>query len=79
MIFCQILGIVFYGRKTMKYSLDTGFPPIAGPRPGLVIWWQPTVTLCFMKYTLAEQIGVRSLETLSRVSMYHSNNKLLYN
>ena len=68
MIFCQILGIVFYGRKTMKYSLDTASPPIAGPRPGLVISRQPTLTLCFMKYTLDEQIGVRSLETLSRVS-----------
>ena len=68
MIFCQILGIVFYGRKTMKYSLDTSTPPIAGPWPGLVTGREPTGTLSFMKYTLDEQIGVRSLETLSRVS-----------
>ena len=68
MIFCQILGIVFYGRKTMKYSLDTSTPPIAEPSLVLVIRLQPTASQYFMKYTLDEQIGVRSLETLSRVS-----------
>ena len=64
MIFCQILGIVFYGRKTMKYSLDRGRGPMVWPSPGLVITLQPTRPLCFMKYTLDKQMGVKSVETL---------------
>ena len=34
------------------------------PSPGLVITLQPTRPLCFMKYTLDKQMGVKSVETL---------------
>ena len=64
MIFCQILGIVFYGRKTMKYSLDTGSPPIRRPGCVLVMSGRPTRRQWFMKYTLDKQMGVKSVETL---------------
>ena len=64
MIFCQILGIVFYGRKTMKYSLDTGSPPIRRPDCVLVMSCRPTRRQWFMKYTLDKQMGVKSVERL---------------
>ena len=64
MIFCQILGIVFYGRKTMKYSLDTRYSPMRRLGPVLVISGQQTRPQSFMKYTLDKQMGVKRVETL---------------